>query len=126
MTIQKLAQAGRCDQAHRIPVRWIVPTAEVSCSRCGEEWIGGDPALSFSCRSCGVTPGKPCIRRGGGNEHVCAERDLEAERAGRLSVCPALSWTNRHSKPQPFLCTSHPPIGALPIRTASPVFTVRP
>jgi predicted RNA-binding Zn-ribbon protein involved in translation (DUF1610 family) len=116
----KTYEGWKGDKAHRLPVRWIMPTADVSCTRCGEEWQEGDPALLFGCHDCGTAAGWPCVRRAGGNEHVCASRDLEAERAGRLSVCPSLSWTNRHSKPQPFACTLQPPIGSMPIRTASP------
>ena len=114
------------DTSHRLPTRWTLPATAVSCTRCGEDWELGDPALQIPCPACEAAIQEPCRRGGGGNEHVCAGRDLAAERLGFLSVCPSLSWTRRHSKPQPFLCSAEPPPGALPILTASPAVGARP
>lgn len=114
------------DTSHRLPTRWALPATSVSCTRCGEDWETGDPALRVGCPACKACALHPCRRGKGGNEHVCAGRDLAAERLGLLSVCPALSWTGRHSKPQPFLCSAEPPPGAMPILTASPAVGARP
>lgn len=126
MMTTKRWRATRRDESHRLPLRWILPATPISCSRCGEAWQDGDPALQLDCPACSAAAGFPCFRAHGANETVCTERDRAAEYAGLLSVCPSLSWTNRHSKPHPFVCLSVPPAGALPVRTASPATGSRP
>ena len=75
----------------------------VLCHRCGEEWLDGDPALRVACPSCQAPPGRRCRRPSAHECVVHAARDRLAMDMGLLRPCPALSWDDRHAKPQPIL-----------------------
>ena len=75
----------------------------VQCRNGGEAWAR-DPAITLACRQCGAEAESPCRRRDGGNETVCYGRDRHAVEQGLLTRCPALTWDNRHRKPQRLAC----------------------
>lgn len=109
------------NQSSRPPLRWANLKAPVTCTKCSVTWLQGDPALSLDCRGCGALAGEPCQRWGGGNEHVCPQRDDDAVWIGKLRPCESLTWDGRHQKPLRFQATSVGDGTLTPIRTGSPV-----
>jgi len=79
------------------------------CTRCGEEWPEGDPALRVACPSCQAPPGRQCRRPSGHGCGVHAARDSLAVDVGLLRPCTALTWDGRHAKPPPLPPQPAPP-----------------
>ena len=94
------------------------PMRAVQCTRCGEEWPAGDPALRVACPSCQAPPGRQCRRPSGPGCGVHAARDSLAVDVGLLRPCTALTWDGRHAKLPPFPPQPAPP--RLACTTAAP------
>jgi hypothetical protein len=67
-----------------------------------KSWNLAAPPCRMLAQIARAPTGLPCLRHEGANEHVCAGRDLAAERQHLPSRSLARSWTNRHSKPGGF------------------------
>ncbi len=85
------------------------PMRAVQCTRCGEEWPEGDPALRVACPSCQAPPGRQCRRLSRHGCGVHAARDSLAVDVGLLRPCTALTWDGRHAKLPPFPLQPAPP-----------------